>query len=80
VPKRFGLGGMINTARAPNGRSAGSWAWGGAANTYFWVDPRQRVGGLLLTQIVPFADARVLELFGQFERAVYAGDAREGQP
>jgi methyl acetate hydrolase len=80
VPKRFGLGGMINTAQAPNGRSAGSWAWSGAANTYFWIDPRQRVGGLLLTQIVPFADARVLELFGQLERAVYARDAREGQP
>jgi CubicO group peptidase (beta-lactamase class C family) len=72
VPKRFGLGGMINTAQAPNGRSAGSWAWAGAANTYFWVDPARRVGGLLLTQILPFADAAVLDLFGHLERAVYA--------
>jgi CubicO group peptidase (beta-lactamase class C family) len=72
VPKRFGLGGMINTTRAPTGRSAGSWAWAGAANTYFWVDPAERVAGLLLTQILPFGDAAVLDLFGRFERAIYA--------
>jgi CubicO group peptidase (beta-lactamase class C family) len=68
---KWGLGFLINTQPGPNGRSAGSLAWGGLANTYFWVDPTNRVGGLILTQLLPFADPIVLETFGRFERAVY---------
>jgi CubicO group peptidase (beta-lactamase class C family) len=70
--KRWGLGGLITTEDAPSGRRAGSWAWGGLANTYFWLDPTQRVAGLILTQILPFCDPAVLALFDQFERAIYA--------
>jgi len=70
--KKWGLGGMITTDQAPTGRSAGSWAWAGLANTYFWVDPTRRVAGLILTQILPFCDAAVLDLFDRFERAIYA--------
>ena len=33
---------------------------------------------MLLTQILPFADAGVLDLFAQFERAIYAGHDRAG--
>ena len=55
------------------GRSAGSLAWAGLANTYFWVDPTLNVGGVILTQLLPFADGKVLELFGKFESGVYAG-------
>ena len=58
---------------APTGRSAGSLDWAGLANTYFWIDPCKRITGLMLTQILPFADARVLDLFEQFERGIYAG-------
>jgi len=29
------------------------------------------VAGVILTQILPFADARVLGLYGRFERAIY---------
>ena len=72
LEKKWGLGGMINTAETPTGRSAGSWAWAGLANTYFWIDPTRSVGGLILTQILPFCDARVLDLFAQFERLIYA--------
>jgi CubicO group peptidase (beta-lactamase class C family) len=70
--KKWGLGGMINTAEAPTGRSAGSWAWAGVFNTYFWIDPIRSRSGLILTQILPFCDATVLDLFGQFERLIYA--------
>ena len=69
--KRWGLGGIITTADAPTGRAAGSWAWAGLANTYFWVDPARGVAGLLLTQILPFCDQDVLDLFEEFEHAVY---------
>src|SRR5439155_1093180 len=57
--KKWGLGGLINTREAPTGRSAGSWAWAGLANTYFWIDPTSRVAGLILTQILPFCDRAV---------------------
>jgi CubicO group peptidase (beta-lactamase class C family) len=70
--QKWGLSFLINTEPSPNGRSAGSLAWAGLANTYFWIDPVQRLGGVILTQILPFADATVLDLFAQLERAAYA--------
>ena len=33
--------------------SVGEYAWGGAASTMFWVDPREELVGLLLTQLIP---------------------------
>ena len=62
---------MITTEDAPTGRSAGSLAWAGLGNTYYWIDPVKRVTGVLLTQILPFADDPVLELLAKFETAIY---------
>lgn len=77
--KRWGLGFMINVDEAPTGRSAGSLAWAGLGNTYYWIDPTRRVGGIVLTQILPFADDSVLRLFSDFESAIYAS-AAQGAP
>jgi methyl acetate hydrolase len=55
-----------------------SLGWGGIANTYFWIDPTRRLTGVLLTQIMPFADPGVLDVFARFERAVYAAHTRRG--
>lgn len=68
----WGLSFMINTAETEEGRSPGSLAWCGAANSYYWIDRRRRVIGVLATQILPFWDAQVLNAFSAFERAVYA--------
>jgi CubicO group peptidase (beta-lactamase class C family) len=73
LPKKWGLAYMINDEDTPVGRTAGSLAWAGLANTYYWIEPRQRVAGVILTQILPFADPSVLNLFENFERAIYAG-------
>jgi CubicO group peptidase (beta-lactamase class C family) len=70
--QKWGLSFLINTEPSPNGRSAGSLAWAGLGNTYFWIDPVQHVSGVILTQILPFADAIVLDLFAQLERGAYA--------
>jgi methyl acetate hydrolase len=70
--KKWGLGHMISTEPAPTGRSGGALAWAGLANTYYWIDPTRRAAGLILTQVLPFADERVLQLFERFESAVYA--------
>jgi methyl acetate hydrolase len=69
--KKWGLGFMINTQEAPTGRSAGSLAWAGLANTYFWIDPKKDVGGVILMQLLPFADPQALQTFADFESGVY---------
>jgi CubicO group peptidase (beta-lactamase class C family) len=71
VPKGWSLGFMVNHDKAPTGRSAGSLAWAGLSNCYFWIDPARDVAGVFLTQILPFADAKSLPLFLEFETAVY---------
>ena len=72
MAKKWGLSFLINTDDVPGARRAGSLAWAGLYNTYYWIDPRAGVGGVLLTQVQPFADPGVLALFDAFERAVYA--------
>jgi methyl acetate hydrolase len=57
----------------PGGRSAGSMAWAGLFNTYYWLDPEKRVAAVFMTQVLPFADVPALHLLRQFERALYAG-------
>jgi len=71
--KKWGLSFLITTDKTPEGRSAGSLAWAGLANTYFWIDPARDVAGVILMQVLPFADGRCLEAFAGFERGVYAG-------
>jgi len=71
APIRWGLGYMLNMEPGPNGRSAGTVSWGGIFNTYYWLDPAKRVTGLIMTQILPFADTKTLKLYGQYERSVY---------
>lgn len=78
--KKWGLSFMINTAKTAEGRSAGSLAWAGLANTYYWIDPSRDVTGVILMQVMPFADAKCLEAFAAFERGVYTGlDAGSGK-
>jgi methyl acetate hydrolase len=80
IVKKWGLSFMINTAATPEGRSPGSLAWAGLANTYFWIDPARDVTGVILMQLLPFADRHCLDAFAGFERGVYAGlDATGGQ-
>ena len=69
---KFGLGFLINSEPIPGGRSAGSLAWAGIYNTYFWIDRDQDICGVLITQILPFYDADVVELLNRFETAVYS--------
>ena len=72
TPKTWGLSFMINETTAPTGRPAGSLAWAGLANTYFWIDPKQKIAGVIMMQILPFVDAKALALFTAFEKGVYA--------
>lgn len=70
VPKGWGLSFLINLESTSTGRSAGGMAWAGINNTYQWLDPTRGTAGVLMTQILPFADPTVLGLLDDFERAV----------
>jgi CubicO group peptidase (beta-lactamase class C family) len=62
---------MINMEAVKDGRSVGSMTWGGLFNTYYWIDPRRRITAVFMTQVLPFADNRVLRIYNQFERGIY---------
>src|SRR6201746_2604735 len=73
MDKKWGLSFMINTGKTPEGRSAGSLAWAGLANTYYWIDPARDISGVILMQVLPFADPKCLGAFGALGSGVYAG-------
>jgi methyl acetate hydrolase len=69
--EKWGLGFLINTSPYSGGRSAGSLAWAGLYNTYYWIDPQRRLCAVILMQYLPFVDRDAIALLGDFERAVY---------
>jgi methyl acetate hydrolase len=71
MSKKWGLSFLINTQPAPTGRSAGSLAWAGLANTYFWIDRTKQVCGVFASQLLPFFDPTAVDLFTRFETEVY---------
>lgn len=71
LEKSWGLSFMINEAPAPTGRAAGSLAWAGINNTFFWIDPETGVGGVVMTQTLPFLDPDVRDVYFDLEGAVY---------
>ena len=71
VTKKWGLSFLINMQPLPTGRSAGSLAWAGLANTYFWIDRTKQVCGVFASQVLPFYDPTVVDLLTKFETEVY---------
>ena len=51
--------------------AAGTADWAGIFNSYYWIDRKKGIGGVLMTQMLPFFDARVVETLIGFETAVY---------
>jgi CubicO group peptidase (beta-lactamase class C family) len=71
LPKSWGYTFMINEEQAPTGRPAGSLAWAGGVNTFFWIDPTNGIGGVFMSQLRPFVDTKTLQTFYDFETAYY---------
>lgn len=55
LSRGVGLGFAVARNAAASGviGSDGAYAWGGAANTAFWIDPAEDLVGVLLTQFMP---------------------------
>nr|QRD81014.1 lipolytic protein [uncultured bacterium] len=51
----FGLGFAVTVdpARSLIPGSVGDYSWGGMASTYFWVDPREQLIVVFMTQLIP---------------------------
>ena len=66
----FGLGFrvLVNLAQAGRLGSEGEFGWGGAASTSFFVDPKEELIGLLLTQLSP---SRYYPIRNEFKVLVY---------
>src|SRR5439155_21475957 len=71
ISLKWGLSFLINAQQLPTGRSPGSLAWAGLANTHFWIDRTRRVSGVFLSQVFPFYDHTTIDLLGKFETEVY---------
>jgi CubicO group peptidase (beta-lactamase class C family) len=69
---KWGYGLLLNTRRRPGRRHAGSGAWAGMFNTYFWIDRSARLTGAVYTQCSPFVSPSALRVCDDVERALYA--------
>lgn len=58
---RFGLGFrvMADPGEAAKLVSVGSYGWGGAYGTYFWVDPKEDMIGIMMVQLMPYAHLNI---------------------
>ncbi len=66
----FGLGVSVTLDPVHNRvlGSAGEYAWGGAASTVFWCDPKEDIAVVLMTQLLP---SGTLPLRTNLKRLVY---------
>jgi len=77
VKKTWSAALLLNEEDTPTGRKAGSGAWAGLANTYYFVDPKSERLAVFTTSIIPFFDVESLYLFDELERAVYGHESKE---
>ena len=70
---KFGLGFQITMTDggAAHERASGSYTWAGINNTHFWVDPKNGIGVVMMTQVLPFYNATSMDLMKRFEHLIY---------
>ena len=71
IAKGWGLTFQIALEDVPGRRRAGSLAWAGLGNLYFWIDRATGIGGFWGTQLLPFHDPASHGGFVEYERLVY---------
>jgi len=66
----FGLGFAVhlNPEKSKYRSSIGEYYWGGAFSTSFWIDPKQQLIGLMMTQVTPY---NYLSLGRKYKEMVY---------
>ena len=71
----FGLGVSItnNRALSKSGAPEGTYFWSGAASTLFWVDPENKIAGVIMTQVFD-GEFRTFQL--EMMKAIYRQELR----
>jgi CubicO group peptidase (beta-lactamase class C family) len=69
-PQGWGLTFMLSNGGA-TGRSKSTAFWAGLANSWWWCDREKGVAGIVCTQLLPFADGKVLGLWVDVENQIY---------
>jgi CubicO group peptidase (beta-lactamase class C family) len=61
----FGLGAGVLTdpAKSPDALSIGTWSWGGADGTLFYIDPQEDLVALLMVQLNPYTRSEIRPKF-----------------
>jgi CubicO group peptidase (beta-lactamase class C family) len=61
----FGLGFcvLLNPAKSVDALSVGTFSWGGANGTLFWIDPQEDLIGIMMIQINPYSHFSIRPLF-----------------
>ncbi|TGO82589.1 hypothetical protein BPOR_0798g00020 [Botrytis porri] len=67
-----GLGGMILLEDLEGRRRKGTMYWSGLANLFWWADREAGISGIYGSQLLPTGDKQIVEMFEEFEKAVYA--------
>jgi CubicO group peptidase (beta-lactamase class C family) len=66
----FGLGFATTLDEVEAGSmGAGDYYWGGAASTIFWVDPREDLVAIFMTQLIP---SYTFNFRGQLKSIIYS--------
>jgi len=59
----LGFGVLTNPAKSPDALSIGTFSWGGADGTLFWIDPQEDLIGILMVQLNPYTRSEIRPLF-----------------
>ncbi|MBP1608263.1 MAG: estB, partial [Acidobacteria bacterium] len=69
----WGLGFQLAAPAKPDPamRRPGSMSWAGINNTFFWIDPKEEIGVIVLMQMLPFYDEAAIGVLRGVETRVY---------
>ena len=70
-PQGWGLTFMLTIHEGATGRGRNTAWWAGLPNLYWWADRERGIGGIVATQILPFADPDVIGLWATVEKMIY---------
>lgn len=70
--QKWGLGLMLNTQQQTGMRAPGSGTWAGIFNSHFWIDRTSGITGAIYSQFLPFVTPEALQMYVDFEKALYA--------
>ncbi|MGH3280388.1 MAG: serine hydrolase domain-containing protein [Trebonia sp.] len=69
---KWGYGLLLNAADQPGRRRAGSGTWAGLFNTHFWIDRASGICAAIYSSSLPFITPEALQLYLDYETALYA--------